>query len=274
VRVAVATLQHGRHEHLERQAARVRELAGVDRYLVVSMDEAPPAPAGAEVIRLPAREPDRLPLSAARNAAMAHLEDCDLVVLLDVDCVPDPGLVDAYARASRAVGRHRTVLLGPVGWLTAPVPVAGPIGAGAVARARATVKRSFPATGTDLERRPELFWSLSFAVSPATHRAIGGFDETFTGWGAEDTDYGRRAHRREIALWKVGGAWTYHQPHPPARETPGQITALVANAVHFHNRWGDWPMPDVLAELSAAGRVVWSADQLSVAPGWVTRRRG
>jgi N-acetylglucosaminyl-diphospho-decaprenol L-rhamnosyltransferase len=266
VRLAVATLQYGRHEHLERQAARVRELAGIDRYLVVSMDDAPPAPVGAEVIRYPARTPDRLPLSAARNAAMAHLDDCDLVVLLDVDCIPDPRLVKNYVQASRAVGRHRTVLLGPVGWLSAPAPVVGPIDAAAVARARATVKRSFPATGTALERRPELFWSLSFAVSPATHCAIGGFDEAFTGWGAEDTDYGRRAHRREVALWKVGGAWTYHQPHPPARNTPGQIAALVANAVHFHNRWGDWPMPDVLAELSAAGRVVWSADQLLPAP--------
>ena len=267
MRVAVATLQYGRHGHLARQAARVRELAGVDRYLVVSMDAAPPRPAGAEVIGLPAREPDRLPLSAARNAAIAHLDDCDLVVLLDVDCIPDPQLVEAYGQASRAVGRRGTVLLGPVGWLSAPAPVAGPIGAGAVRRARSTVKRSFPITGTMLEPRPELFWSLSFAVSPETHYAIGGFDETFTGWGAEDTDYGRRAHRREIALWKVGGAWTYHQPHPPARQTSGQIAALVANAIHFHDRWGDWPMPDVLAELSAAARVVWSEDHLAVAPG-------
>jgi N-acetylglucosaminyl-diphospho-decaprenol L-rhamnosyltransferase len=266
VRVAVATLQYGRREHLERQAVRVRELAGVDRYLVVSMDDAPPAPEAAEVMHLPADDADQLPLSAARNAAIAHLDDCDLVVLLDVDCIPDPALVEAYAEASRAVGRDRTVLLGPVGWLSAPAPAGGPIGSAVVQQARATVKRSFPAAGTVLESRPELFWSLSFAVSPATHRAIGGFDEAFTGWGAEDTDYGRRAHRREIALWKVGGAWSYHQPHPPARETPGQIAALVANAIHFHQRWGDWPMPDVLAELSAAARVVWSADHLSVAP--------
>jgi N-acetylglucosaminyl-diphospho-decaprenol L-rhamnosyltransferase len=272
VRLAVATLQSGRHQHLERQAARVRELAGVDRYLVVSMDDAPPAPADAEVIRLPVSASDPLPLSAARNAAMAHLDDCDLVVLLVVDCIPDPGLVEAYAHASRVVGRHRTVLLGPVGWLSSPAPAAGLMDPATVRRARATVKRSFPPAGTVLEPRPELFWSLSFAVSPATHRAIGGFDEAFTGWGAEDTDYGRRAHRREIALWKVGGAWAYHQPHRPARETPGQLAALVANAIHFRDRWGDWPMPNVLAELSAAARIVWSEDHLAVAPDRLSRR--
>lgn len=246
----------------------MRELAGVDRYLVVSMDDATSAPAGAELIHLPAGDRDRLPLSAARNAAMAHLGDCDLVVLLDVDCIPDPGLVDAYAQASRAVGRRQTLLLGPVGWLGASVSPGGHIAAADVRRARTTVKRSFPAAGTVLESRPELFWSLSFAVSPATHRANDGFDEAFVGWGAEDTDYGRRAHRRGIAQWKVGGAWSYHQPHPPARETRGQIAALVSNANHFHDRWGDWPMPDVLAGLSAAARVVWSADHLIVAPEW------
>jgi N-acetylglucosaminyl-diphospho-decaprenol L-rhamnosyltransferase len=264
VRLAVATLQYGRHEHLERQAARVGAMAGIDRYLVVSMDDEPPAPAGAEVIRLPAPDADRLPLAAARNAAIAHLADSDLVVLLDVDCIPDPGLVDAYAEAGRAVGRHRTLLVGPVGWLTRSVAAGGAVDAATVHRARATVKRSFPAVGTTLEPRPELFWSLSFAVAPATHRRVGGFDEAFAGWGAEDTDYGRRAHRRGVALWKVGGAWAYHQPHPPSRQSAGQIAALVANANHYHDRWGDWPMPTVLAELSAAGRVTWAGGRLGV----------
>jgi len=57
VRVAVATLQYGRHEHLQRQSAAVRELPGIDRYLVVSMDEDPPAIAAAEVVGLATGEP-------------------------------------------------------------------------------------------------------------------------------------------------------------------------------------------------------------------------
>ncbi len=258
MRVGLATIQHGRRTHLERQAALVRELAGVARYLVVSMDDAP-APPGAERLALSAADGDRLPLSAARNAAVEHLADCELVVLLDVDCLPDRGLLAAYEAATQWVRCDRALLMGPVGWLDAPVPTDG-LSPAAIARARRTLKRSFPDTGIACESRPELFWSLSFALTPDAHRAAGGFDEAFAGWGAEDTDFGRRAQARGLELWKVAGAWAYHQPHPPARSRPGQITALADNAVRFHARWGDWPMPDVLAELAAAGQILWSRE--------------
>jgi hypothetical protein len=108
------------------------------------------------------------------------------------------------------------------------------------------------------EPRAELFWSLAFAVSPATHACIGGFDEGFVGYGAEDTDYGLRAARAGVGLWFVAGAWAYHQQHPPsAPRDPGQ---LAANAQRFHDRWGFWPMPDVLERLTTQGVIDWSAD--------------
>jgi N-acetylglucosaminyl-diphospho-decaprenol L-rhamnosyltransferase len=148
-------------------------------------------------------------------------------------------------------------LMGPVGWLDAAVPAEGPDGA-TLARAQGTVKREFPAAGLLREPRPELFWSLSFAISAQAHGRAGGFDEAFCGWGAEDTDFGRRALDRGLELWKVAGAWSYHQPHPPARRRAGQIAALAENAARYRARWGEWPMPDVLGELAAAGRLVWT----------------
>jgi N-acetylglucosaminyl-diphospho-decaprenol L-rhamnosyltransferase len=255
VRIGLATIQHGRRHHLERQAAMVADLAELSRYLVVTMDGTA-APPGAERLDRLAEDPDRLPLAAARNAAVAHLADCDLVVLLDVDCLPDPGLLVAYRECAGRVGADRALLMGPVGWLDQPVP-AGGLDASRIARARGTVKRDFPERGLAQEPRPELFWSLSFAVSPSAHRQVGGFDEAYTGWGAEDTDYGRRARAGGLGLWKVGGAWAYHQPHPPARSRPGQVAALADNALRYHARWGDWPMPDVLAELAGAGQIAW-----------------
>jgi N-acetylglucosaminyl-diphospho-decaprenol L-rhamnosyltransferase len=258
VRIGLATIAYGRRAHLERQAAMVANLPGLARYVVVTMDDGT-APTGAERLSLLAPDGDRLRLAAARNAAMVHLEDCDLVVLLDVDCLPDPGLLAAYRSAAAQLQLQRSLLMGPVGWLDQPVPATG-LDAELVARARQSVKRSFPEHGLAAERRPELFWSLSCALSPAAHRRVGGFDETFAGWGAEDTDYGRRALERGLELWKVGGAWAYHQPHPPARSRPGQIAALAQNAVHFHARWGDWPMPDVLTELAERGQIVWKAE--------------
>lgn len=266
MRVGLATLHHGRRGHLERQAAAVREMTGLHRYLVVLMDDTP-SPQGAEGLRLPVADPDRLPLSQARNLALERLGGCDLVIMLDVDCIPDPGLPAAYRAAASAVELDRSLLLGPVGWLDATEPARGRLSAAQRRCARTTVKRTFPASGVARECRPELFWSLSYAVSPRAHRSIGGFDEGFAGWGAEDTDYGRRAAASGIGLWKVAGAWAYHQPHPPARRTPGQIAAVVDNAERYRGRWGDWPMPDVLAELAATRRIDWTRGGTTVAAG-------
>jgi N-acetylglucosaminyl-diphospho-decaprenol L-rhamnosyltransferase len=262
MRVGLATIQQGRHRHLNLQALAVKRVRGLSRYVVVSMDDAP-APPGAEILRMPIRDRDRLPLAAARNRAVAHLDDCDLVVLLDVDCLPHPRLIETFLDASRALAVDRAVMFGPVGWLAEPVSSAE-LAATLAAAVGMPVKRDFPASGVARETRPELFWSLAFAVAPAAHRRVGGFDEGYAGWGAEDTDYGRRAHAMDVGLWKVAEAWAFHQPHPPAYRTAGQIDAVVENARRFHGRWGDWPMPDVLAQLAAAGAISWTPDGGSI----------
>jgi hypothetical protein len=269
MRVGLATIQHGRRRQLDLQAQAVAQVAGVARYLVVSMDDAP-APTGAELLRVPVADPDRLPLAAARNRAITALADCDLVVLLDVDCLPHPAIIEAFVAAAHEVTPARAVMFGPVGWLTDPVSpdqldytLSDAVGM--------PVKRDFPRSGLAREPRPELFWSLAFAVAPSAHRAVGGFDERYAGWGAEDTDYGRRAHRRGLELWKVAGAWAFHQPHPPAYRTPAQIAAVVENARRFHATWGDWPMPDVLGRLASAQAISWSPDGATIAAGPVSR---
>ena len=267
MRVGVATLVAGRREHLRRQAAAVRELglgrgAEVARYVVVAMDEAAVTLDGAEVIRMPQSETG-LALAAARNRALDALGDCDLAVMIDVDCIPGADLVPRYVAAAQALGATPSLMCGPVGYLdplTAPDPV-GAAGPGPDAaqrrRARARVIRSFPEVGIRREPRAELFWSLSFAVAPAVHRALGGFDEGYLGYGAEDTDYGLRAAETGVGLWLIAGAWAYHQPHPPTAER--DLAHVLANARRFHGRWGFWPMNDRLARWAADGVIEWTA---------------
>ena len=251
LRIGLATLHAGRRAQLEAQAAAVARLDGLETYLAVSMDGSAPPP-GAEPLRLAPAAAGRWPLAQARNEAIATLAGrCDLIVLLDADCIPDPHLLQRFASTAEQVDLARALLLAEVGWLDG-VASHGRIGASARERARASAKRDFPPPGRHtIETRPELFWSLCFAVSPRTHARIGGFDEAYVGWGAEDTDYGRRAAAAGVDLWKVGDAWAYHQPHPPARRTSAEIDAVLANARRFRARWGDWPMPDVLAEIAA-----------------------
>jgi GT2 family glycosyltransferase len=260
VRVGVATIQRGRRRHLERQLAGLAaQTVPPVEHVVVSMDPTPPAQLpGARVVPLPVPDGRPLPLAAARNAGVAALGGVDLVVLLDVDCIPGPELVARYAAAG---ADHDALLAGPVGHL----PEGRPAGTTLTGEDRgATVVRGgrpVPEPGVVLpEPRHELFWSLSFAVRPATHARIGGFDEGYTGYGGEDTDYAFRARRAGVGLAWVGGAWAYHQHHPVSSPPREHVADIVPNARRFREVWGRWPMEGWLRTFAAEGLVRWDPD--------------
>lgn len=262
MRVGVATLQRGRHAHLANQAAGVAaQDCEVARYVVVSMDAEPPEVPGADVVHLPVDGP--LPLAAARNRAVAELAGCDLAVLLDVDCVPAPDLVRAYATADLTA-----LLAGPVHYwqegdcpLSATARHSGDSPLSATARhVRDSPFCAFDKRGVpEVAPRPELFWSLSFAVAPEVHARIGGFDEGYLGYGAEDTDYGFAAAAAGVPLrWTEG--WAFHQWHPVSSPPREHVAAIVPNALRFRAKWGRWPMEGWLAAFAAEGLVYWEPD--------------
>lgn len=253
MRVGVATLQRGRHAHLANQAAGVAaQDHPVHRYVVVSMDAEPPSVPGAEVVHRPTT--GTLPLAAARNRAIAGLADCDLAVLLDVDCVPAPDLVRAYAAADPTA-----LLAGPVQYCDSgdsPL-IRTAANEGTVPPFARVDKRGVP----EVAPRPELFWSLSFAVAPAVHARIGGFDEGYTGYGAEDTDYGFAAAAAGVPLrWATG--WAFHQFHPVSSPPVEHLDEIIPNARRFRAKWGRWPMEGWLRAFADAGLVYWDEDDL------------
>lgn len=277
--VAVVTVARGRADHLERQA---RAVAALDRtpceYVVVSLDERPARDVpGATVIHRPIAAAAPMPLAAARNLAISHVEHADLVLCLDVDCLPEPGSLRSLVDAACALDGDG-LLAGPVGRL--PPLRSRTISAAVLeqSRAQATAgSRPVPPDGTRLEEpRVELFWALAFAVTPSTHARIGGFDEEYVGYGAEDTDYAFRARRAGVPLVWVGGAWCHHQHHPVSSPPTEHLVDIVANAHRFRRRWGCWPMEGWLREFAARGLVEWAPEsdllRLLQAPG-ITRRR-
>jgi hypothetical protein len=253
------TITRGRDAHLHRQ--RVGLAAGPpDLHVVVGMGEEPrlaavdgAPPVTTVGVPVPATG---LPLAAARNAGATTALDAgaDLLVLLDVDCIPGPRMLGRYADAA-AVLPDPALLCGPVHYL--PPPEAGGYPAtGLDALARPHPARPAPPDGTVLvDDRFALFWSLSFAVSAATWAVTGGFCEEYTGYGGEDTDFAFVARERGASLHWVGGAVAFHQHHPPARHDPARIAEIVRNARLFHGRHGWWPMTGWLAELAASGDV-------------------
>ncbi len=258
-RVAVITIAAGRHEHLARQRAGLRACApAADAHVVVAMrarDAAAYRADGATQVVILPQAGDALPLARARNAGAEHAlaGGAGLLVFLDVDCIPAPALVGRYAAAASAA--PGALLCGPVGYLP-PAPDGGHP-PGALAR----LARPHPAR--PLPREDELigggdhrlFWSLSFALTAATWRRIGGFGEEYAGYGGEDTDFGQRARERGVGLCWVGGAWAFHQHHPTATPPVQHLDAILANGARFRRRWGWWPMEGWLEAFARLGLI-------------------
>jgi hypothetical protein len=232
VRTAVITPVAGRHDHLARQRAALR---GAGQHVVVAMGEGEAERCGGsgDVLLEVPREPDGLPLARARNVGARRALECgaDLLVFLDVDCLPGPGLLRRYREVAEA--GEDALLCGPVAYLP-PTPPGG-----YELSALPTLASAHPARPVPDDT---LFWTLSFAVTAVTWQRIGGFCEAYVGYGGEDTDYGQLARQAGVDLWWVGGAWAYHQHHPVESPPVRHLDDILRNAAIFHDRWGWWPM--------------------------------
>lgn len=255
--VAVVTIVHRRHDHLLRLLWGLGSQSRLPDLLVaVAIDDA-----GVETVvhesalahrgvavAVPSigRVGEKLPLAAARNlgVATAMRTGATRVVVLDVDCIPSPRLVERYgAVMDTHEGGRPHVWTGEVAYLP-PAPagrdyrdldldaLAAPHGARPVLAPEETL----PAD--DLR----LFWSLSFAMTTRGWTDIGGFDEAYVGYGGEDTDFGQRLARQGGAMTWVGGARAYHQHHPTLDPPTQHLHDIVTNANRFAERWGWWPM--------------------------------
>ncbi|MEW2166655.1 galactosyltransferase-related protein [Streptomyces sp. NPDC007084] len=267
MRTAVITLAAGRHDHLRRQQAGLA--AGTrqpDEYVVVAMDDpglasvlergrTPPA----TVLDCAVRD-GNLPLARARNLGAAHaLENgADLLVFLDVDCVPGERLVERYEETAGDPAHRRSLLCGTVAYLPPPGPLGYRLDSLATL-ADPHPGRPDPPPGETVEGTDHtLFWSLSFALTADTWHAVGGFCERYEGYGGEDTDYGQQARAAGVRLLWTGGAPAFHQYHPVSRPPVGHLHDILRNAAVFHGRWGWWPMGDWLAEFAARGLIHWN----------------
>lgn len=258
-RLAVVTIARGRYEHLTRQQrALATSTRPPDEWVLVSMgdevlDEWQGEGVVPRVVRVAVPE-EGLPLAAARNAgARAAIEaGADVLVFLDVDCLPHPDALASYDETVTA--RPGSIWSGPVtylpegldeGALREPWRLDDPHPA-----------RPAPEPGEVVEvADPRLFWSLSFALSTAAWARVGGFCEEYVGYGGEDTDFAMTADSRGVRLGWVGGARAYHQWHPTTSPPVHHAADIVRNGATFHRRWGWWPMEGWLEALAERGVV-------------------
>lgn len=256
---SVLTLAHGRGDHLANLVRGLGESEVMPSELVICVLQAerytlPPAPF--PVRQIMAGE-QGLCLAAARNAAAAAAGG-ELLVFLDVDCIPHPRLVGDYcAAASRADG----IFMGEVGYLPRSAPLNG---LDYALLDRLAVKHSEragpPADFLGPCEDYRCFWSLNFAMTAELFRAVGGFDERYVGYGGEDTDFGRTCAEAGVPLWWVRGAKAYHQYHPHHMPPVHHIDSVLANAALFARKWGKPTMEHWLRAFQLMGLIAPGAE--------------
>lgn len=177
-------------------------------YEVVVSDDGPPGSAAAalagEFPRVRFVPGPRRGPAANRNAGAAAATGA-LIVFLDDDCLPQPGLLAAYAAA-----------------------FADP----ALLAAEGRIRPAGPRTRMD-EEAPEnetggWFWSCNIALRRDYFALVGGFDEAFPAAAMEDVELRERIRRRGDAIRFVPGALVVH----PLRRFAGWRAVLKRAEAH------------------------------------------
>ncbi|WP_236558029.1 glycosyltransferase family 2 protein [Citricoccus sp. K5] len=255
---SVLIITGGRDQHLARVLAGLEiSVPAPNDVVVVFMNQ----PTGAvpestlEVVTGHVSDPDGLPLAAARNRAAA-LAQGEVLVFLDVDCIPASGTV---GELSHEVRRHPgSLVMGtprylPPGWQeVVPVTESRDDGLRAVSVEHAA--RQYLGEGPSAEW--SMVWTLVLALSASDFSALGGFDEGFRGYGAEDTDFAFRARDAGLAL-VFSAATVFHQPHGVYRPPLHHFQDILVNARHFKQIHGSWPMGGWLGRFRDLGLVLW-----------------
>ena len=251
MRTTVITTVHGRHEHLLTQREGIsRARPGPDEHVVVAMgdltvrDVIAQSSSAVRVLDVTVDDSGELPLAAARNAgANAAIESgAELLVFLDVDCIPGPALFDRYIRAALEPQHREAILCGTVSYLPARLGRGYDLDTLPAASTPHPARPAPPAGDVLIAEDRRLFWSLSFAVTTPTWQRIGGFHQAYVGYGGEDTDFSEQAHAAGVGMRWVGGADAFHQYHPVSNPPTEHLRAILRNAQLFHRRWGWWPM--------------------------------
>lgn len=242
MKVSVLTIVRGRQAHLENQLKGLLQSEILPHeWIVVGMNQEVSLPDGE---RFPIRTSsvhhptEPLPLAQARNHA-ASLCTTNGMVFLDVDCIPSPDMIGNMLKALRTENRL---------WMGCPryLPAGAADGDWQMDQLeQLAVDHPLQPQLGEQERkaseRYEMFWSLCFAISRSSFQQIGGFDDSFDGYGGEDTDFAFSARKAGVPLGFVN-AVAYHQHHSVCKPPLNHLKPIVENAERFHRKWGVWPM--------------------------------
>ncbi|MGR6330248.1 glycosyltransferase family 2 protein [Sphingomonas sp. XXL09] len=235
--VSVVTLAKGRPDHLANVVIGLSRQTHLPIELVVAVmqDQLYVLPDAPFPIRQMQVTAETLPLAMARNVA-AGASGGDILVFLDMDCIPAPELVADYvAMMAECDG----LLMGEVMYLPGGA-TAGDwrYDAFAAVAEKHSDRRGPPPEGWEICTDYRCFWSLNFAMRRDTFLSTGGFDERYAGYGGEDTDFGKTLDAAGVPIAWIKGGLAYHQYHPHHMPPVHHLDSVVRNAQLFEAKWG------------------------------------
>jgi GT2 family glycosyltransferase len=235
VQFSIVTIVKGRRKQLANllHSIKASRLQPYDVQVVCMDEEAGmTSPQGLNVSIHIIKDSHELPLAAARNMGIYAAQTAH-VIFIDVDCIVSPSLFENMLKVLKS---ENIVTAYPL-----YLPVVPDTGNYAELKHQAV---PHPAR----EHIPALvpvghlqFWSLIFAIQKQTFERIGGFDESFTGYGAEDTDFAMMFHQAGIELIFVSD-YILHQYHDKHDPPLNYFDSIIDNAKRYAQKWDVLPM--------------------------------
>lgn len=265
--ISVCTLAHGRETHLANLVRGLNHSTRPPGELVIAVmqDTRYDLPASSFPIRQIVLGKNAICLAEARNTAATEASG-DLLVFLDVDCIPSPCLIEDYWTASAF---NEGVLMGEVGYLPKGATDYGIDYQRFEKLAVKHSERAGPPRGMVGQCGDyRCFWSLNFALRANKFHEIGGFDSRYVGYGGEDTDFGRTLVAKGVPLWWARGAKAYHQYHKHHMPPVHHLDSVVQNSQIFAEKWGEPTMQHWLRAFRLMGLI-----EPDGHGGWIKLRR-
>ena len=186
-----------------------------------------------------------LPLAAARNRGVSAAKT-DNVIFIDVDCIVSPTL---FANMLMALQADNIITAYPL-----YLPILPDTGNYVTLKHTAVPHpaREHIPVGEPVEHLQ--FWSLIFAIQKQTFEKTGGFDESFIGYGAEDTDFAMTFNQADIKLIFVHD-FILHQYHDKYDPPVNHFHSIVENATRYKQKWNVLPMQRWLRAFEKMGLI-------------------
>ncbi|WP_378942884.1 glycosyltransferase family 2 protein [Paracoccus sp. R86501] len=253
--VSALTIAGGRDQHLKNV---IRGFAGQDHKIdeliigVMQDDEYTDLPQTDFPIRQILMTGPDLCMAAARNA-VADAARGAVLLFVDVDCIPAPDFVSTYV--NRMEGRTG-LFMGEVQYLPAGATEGGlDFDQFAQISVKHSDRQGPPAKGIAPCADYRCFWSLNFAMHRGCWQNGPRFDEGFTGYGGEDTDFGRALSEVGTPIWWIAGGRVFHQYHPHCMPPVHHMESVMRNADLFARKWGHRTMEHWLYAFQLMGLI-------------------